>query len=201
MFSRVVEELVGLCDTDLVARMEQNELDRRRLDAEMSAALAVAEARGVEGVDGHRSMAGFCRARFNWSSAETGRWLGAARVIDGLDGLGEGWWDGRFGLSQVTKLSMAYGNRRVRDGLSVFVSQLLDHAEQMPYRDFAVVVDHVVARVDEDGAHDDRDAVVEGRRARVVGVAGMLDVRASATAMMPRCGRCRAPIGNAVSMR
>ena len=40
----------------------------------------------------------------------------------------------------------------------------------MPYSDFAAVVDHFVAGADEDGAHDDRDEAIEGRRARVVAV-------------------------------
>ena len=45
MFSVVVDELVGSSDAELTARIEANELERRRLDAEISAALAVARSR------------------------------------------------------------------------------------------------------------------------------------------------------------
>ena len=41
MFSDVVDELLGLPDAELVALIAANELERRRLDAEMAAALAV----------------------------------------------------------------------------------------------------------------------------------------------------------------
>ncbi|WP_040496568.1 DUF222 domain-containing protein, partial [Ilumatobacter nonamiensis] len=179
MFSNVVNELVALDDASLVARIEANELERRRLDAEMSAALAVAKARSVHQSDGHRSMAAFCRARLNWSTTEASRRLAVARAVDGLAGFGDGWWSGRFGWSQTQKLSMTSANPRIRDELDAFVPQLLEHAEQMPYRDFAAIVDHVESQLDEDGTHDDRDVSVEGRRARVVGVAGTLDVSAT----------------------
>lgn len=179
MFSATVEELVGLSDAELTARIEANELERRRLDAEMSAALAVGRARDLHAAHGHRTMAAFCRARLNWSTTEASRRLGVARAVNDLDGFGDAWTDGRFGWSQSTKLSITHANPRIRAELAAFAPQLLEHAEQLPYRDFAVVVDHFVAQADADGAHDDRDAEIEGRRARVVGVGGTLDVRAS----------------------
>lgn len=179
MFSDVVEELVGLSDADLVARIEANELERRRQDAEMAAALAVAAARRLNTVDGHRTMASFCRATLNWSNTETGRRLGLARAVNDIEGLGDAWMNGHIGYPQAVKLSMANANRRVTDQLGEFAPALLQHAEQMPYRDFATVVDHFVSQADEDGAHDDRDAAVEGRTARAVDVGGTLDLRAS----------------------
>ena len=179
MFSDVVDELVGLSDEELTARIEANELKRRQLDAEMSAALAVAKSRNLYGVAGHRSMAAFCRAKLNWSTAEAGRRLGLASAVNDVGGLGDAWMAGRFGASQATKLSLANGNDRVSDQLAAFAPQLLDHAEKMPYRDFATAVDHFVQRADEDGAHDDRDRAIDGRSARVVDVGGELDIRAS----------------------
>ena len=179
MFEELVEELVALTDDEIVARIEANELERRRLDAEMSAALAIAEHRGLDGRDGHRSMTAFCRARLNWSTSEAGRRLGLARAVDHVPGLGASWFAGRFGISQATQFSRAHGNRRVRDRLGSFAPLLLDDAEQLPYSDFAIAVDHFVKLADEDGAHDDRDESVDGRRARVVAVGGSLDLRAS----------------------
>lgn len=179
MFASVLEELVGLSDDELLERIEANELERRRLDAEMSAALAVAKGRNLHGTTGHRTMAAFCRAQLNWSTTESGRRLGLARAVDAVPGLGEAWAEGRFGQPQAIKLSTVNANPRVADQLPDYAPQLLQHAEQMPYSDFATVVDHFVNRADEDGAHDDRDHAIEGRRARVVDVAGTLDVRAT----------------------
>ncbi|WP_041298274.1 HNH endonuclease signature motif containing protein [Ilumatobacter coccineus] len=179
MFSEVVESLVGLSDDDVVARIEANELERRRLDAEMAALLAIADRRNIAGSEGHRSMTGFCRARLNWSTAEATRRIGQAKAVDHVADLGSLWYDGRFGAAQATKLSMTYGNQRVRDQLPEFAPMLLDNAEHLPYSDFAAMVDHFESRADADGAHDDRDAQIEGRRARVVDVGGTLDIRAS----------------------
>ncbi len=179
MFSAVVDELVGLTDDELTARIEANELERRRLDAEMSAALAVAKGRSLHGVSGHRSMAAFCRAKLNWSTSEASRRLGLAKAVNEVPGLGDAWVDGRFGLPQAVKMSMTNANSRVSEHLPTFAPQLLAHAEQMPYTDFATVVDHFVAGADPDGTHDDRDAAIEGRKARVVGVGDTLDIRAS----------------------
>ncbi len=179
MFSEVVDDLVGFTDADLVARIEANELERRRLDAEMSAALAVAKGRNLHGASGHRSMIAFCRATVNWSTSEAGRRLALARAVDEMPGLGDAWSDGHIGLPQAVKLSATNANRRVAERLGEFAPQLLEHAEKMPYSDFATVVDHFVERADEDGAHDDRDAAIEGRKARAVEVGGALDLRAS----------------------
>jgi len=179
MYSGVLGGLVGLCDAELVERIEANELERRRLDAEMSAALAVARQRSLHRADGHLTMAAFCRARLNWSTSEAGRRLRLARAVDALPGLGDAWVSGRLGHPQAMKLATANCNERIADQLPAFAPQLLRHAEQMSYSDFAVVVDHFVARADEDGAHDDRNHAIEGRRARVVDVAGTLDLRAS----------------------
>jgi hypothetical protein len=179
MFSAVIDELVGLSDAELTARIEANELERRRLDAEMSAALAVAKARNLHGVSGHRSMAAYCRAKLNWSTTEAGRRLGLAKAVDEVPALGDAWMAGRFGYPQAMKLSMTNANRRVTDQLSDFAPRLLQHAEQMPYSDFATVVDRFVIRADEDGTHDARDRATEGRTANIVDVGGLLDVRAS----------------------
>lgn len=178
MFSSVVDELAGLSDAELTARIEANELQRRRLDAEMSAALAVADSRNLHGVTNHRTMTGFCRAKLNWSTTESVRRLALGRAATGLPGMGDAWVQGHIGLPQALKLSTAHGNERITERLDEFAPQLLEHAEKMPYRDFSIVVDHVVKRLDEDGSHDDRDAATEGRSARVVDVGGLLDVRA-----------------------
>ncbi len=122
MFSDVVDGLIGSSDADLLARIESNELERRRLDAEMSAALAVANGRNLHGADGHRSMVAFCRATLNWSTSEAGRRLGLARAVDEVPGLGDAWFDGRIGFPQAAKLSATNANRRVAERLGEFAT-------------------------------------------------------------------------------
>ncbi len=177
MFAEVVENVVGLADEELAAVIEANEMARRSLDAEMSVALAAAKQRNLHVSLGHRTMPAYLRSRLNWSTVEATRRLSLARAVDEVPGLGEAWLVGRFGHSQAAKLAVTHGNDRVRDRLPEFAPLLIENAEQMPYSDFSETVDHFVRQADEDGAHDDRDAEVEGRSARVVGVAGTLDVR------------------------
>ena len=179
MFEDVVDELVGLSDRALIERIEANEAERRRLDAEMSALLAVAERRRVKEIDGHRTMVAFCRATTNWSTSEAARRLSAARAVDGVAEFGSRWHAGRFGAPQAALIARTFANPRVRERMAEFAPLLMDHAEQLSYSDLSTVVERFVALADTEGAHDDRDVAVEARSARVVGVGGRLDVSAS----------------------
>ena len=179
MFEGVLTDLMALPDVELDARIRDIELARRRLDAELAAAITVAEHRGLPAIDGHRSINAYLRATINCSSSEATRLRSLARAVDHVDGLGEQWMSGRFGVSQAARLAAVYGNRRVRDRLPEFAPLLLDDAEHLSFSDFSVCVDRFVARADADGAHDDRDDAVEHRDAHVREVAGMVDVTAT----------------------
>jgi hypothetical protein len=177
MFADRITALTERSDTELDAHIRELELARRRLDAELAATVAVADHRGVHLVDGHRSMGAYLRATCNWSNADIARVRSAARLVDTHPVVGDAWSDGRIGASQVAELARVHGNRRVRDRLGEFVPVLLEHAEQLPHREFATVVDRFTMLADVDGTHDDRDAI-EGRTARVVDAGGALDVAA-----------------------
>ena len=58
---------MGLDNDSITARFRELELQRRRIEAEITAVVAVADARGVYGDDGHRSIKGWMRANANWS--------------------------------------------------------------------------------------------------------------------------------------
>lgn len=178
MFEGVVEELVALSDHALTERVEMLELRRRSTEAELAAAVAVAEARRLHAADGHRSMVGFLRASLNWSTTEAKRFLGLSRAVDEVAGFGRAWFAGRFGAPQALVISRAHGNPRVREQLATAAPMLLDHAEQLPYSDFTRTVDHFVRLADRDGAHDDRDGDVEGRSAAVLAVGSSLRISA-----------------------
>jgi hypothetical protein len=185
MFTEVVEGLTELSDRELDGHLRDLELQRRRLDAELVAAIAVADHRQLPAVDGHRSINAYLRATINCSSSEASRLRGLARAVDHVDGLGDAWLEGRIGVSQAARLSALHGNRRVRDRLVEFAPVLLEHAEHLPFADFAICANEFVARADTDGAHVARDDAVEHRDAHVRDIAGMVDVTAHAATVSP----------------
>ncbi len=178
MFDELLSQLMELSDDELDARIRATELERRRLDAEMAAAVTVADHRGLPAADDHRSINAYLRATINCSSGEASRLRNLARAVDHVDGLGEQWMAGRFGVSQAARLAALHGNRRVRDRLPEFAPLLIGHAERLPYAEFDVCVDRFVAQADADGAHDSRDDAIQHRDAHVSEVAGMVDVSA-----------------------
>jgi hypothetical protein len=178
MFSDLHERLVELPDQALDDRIREIALERRRLDAEFSAAISVAGHRQLGADDGHRTINSYLRATLNCSSTEASHLRSLARAVDEIDGLGEAWLAGRIGDSQVTRMAGLNSNRRVRDRLPEFAPMLLDNAEQLPYSDFCQCIDRFVARADQDGAHDGRDDAIEHRNAHVSDVGGMVDITA-----------------------
>jgi hypothetical protein len=177
MFADRITALTERSEAELDAHIRDLEAQRRRLDAELAAAIAVADHRGLHRVDGHRTMGAYLRATCNWSNADIARMRSAARLVDTHPTAGDAWADGAVGTSQVVDLARVHGNRRVRHRLAEFLPTLLDHAERLPHRDFAAVLARFVIFADVDGTHDDRDAI-DGRSARVVEAAGALDVAA-----------------------
>lgn len=178
MFSDVLEGLVDLPEAVLDDRIRALELERRRLDAELAAAISVADHRQLPAVDGHRTINAYLRATLNWSDTEASRFRSLARAVDHLDGLGDAWHAGHIGISQAVHFGRLHGNRRVREHLPEFMGALLDHAEQLPHRDFVACVDRFTTLADADGAHTDRDDAVEHRDAHINTVGGTLDVTA-----------------------
>lgn len=178
MFDSLLAATMELTGGELDERIRANELERRRLDAEQAALIAVADHRRLFDGDGHRSMSAYLRATLNCSPGEASRLRGAARAVDHIDGLGEAWLTGRVGESQVAQFGKMHSNRRVRDQLATVAPLLLEQAEQLPHRDFAACARRFVQLADLDGAHDGRDDAIEQRSAGVVDVGGMLSVSA-----------------------
>ncbi len=178
MFDELLTDLMELSDDELDTRIRHIELERRRLDAELAVAITVADHRQLPAVDGHRSINAYLRATINCSSGEASYLRSLARAVDHVDGLGERWMSGRFGVSQAARFATVYGNRRVRDRLPSFAPLLLDDAERLPYSEFSVCIDRFVAQADEDGAHDSRNDAIEHRDAQVCDVAGTVDITA-----------------------
>jgi hypothetical protein len=178
MFNELCEGLMELPDAALDARIREIELERRRLDAELAAAITIAQRRQLAAVDEHRTINAYLRATLNCSSGEATRLRSLARAVDHIDGFGDAWLAGRFGASQAVRFSDLYANRRVRNRLGEFAPILLNHAEQLPFVEFSACADRFVAGADPDGAHDTRDDAVDHRNAHVVDLGGTLDIAA-----------------------
>lgn len=174
-----IEHLVGLSDAALDERLRELELQRRTHDAEMIAAVLVAEQRCLHTLDGHRTMNAYLRATFNWSNAEAGRWRAHARAIGAINGLGDAVVAGRIGTPQVSEFAKAHSNPRVRHVLDELAPTLIRHAEQLSFRDFQIVMHHVVRLADADGAEHDAAHTLDSRTATMANVDGSLFLRAS----------------------
>ena len=177
MFEATVSGLVDLTDTALHDRIEQLELQNRKTQTELAAAIAVADTRAIYTADAHRSMKGYLKATCNWSNHEVAKWRSAAAAVNAFPSIGEAWIRGRIGAPQVALLAKTHANRRVRDQFPAFLPFLLINAEEMCFDDFAVTVAHFVQRADADGTHDQRDDAIEHRNAKVTDVGGTLDIR------------------------
>ncbi len=167
MFEALVSELVDLTDTDLDERIGELELQHRRTEAELAAAISLADARQLHSRDAHRSIKGYLKATCNWSNHEVSHWRSAASAVNAHPSIGDAWIRGRIGSPQVTELAKAHGNRRVSNHFPAFLPFLLINAEEMCFEDFTATVDHFVKQADADGSHDERDDAVEHRRASV----------------------------------
>ena len=67
MFSGLLDEAMGLTDSELDERLRENELVQRATEAERAALLTVSVARGAYRVDGQRTVNGYLRATMNLS--------------------------------------------------------------------------------------------------------------------------------------
>lgn len=171
-----IEELVGMSDEALDSSIRETEARRRADTVRLACSIAVADARQLNAVDGHRSMKGYLRATCNWSNHEVARMRSLARLVDQHAPVGEALFDGRLGGPQAFELAKVHGNRRVTDRLGEFLPQMLQYAEELNYENFCVALQRFALLADPDGPEPDI-ASVENRDARMVDVGGSVDLR------------------------
>ena len=97
MYTELVEELMGLDNDSITARFRALELERRRIEAEMGAVVAVADARGVYGDDGHRSIKGWMRANANWSGFDVSTMRRVVALLESCPSVGDALLAGHIG--------------------------------------------------------------------------------------------------------
>jgi hypothetical protein len=176
VFFDLLEPFIGVPPVVLNDHVGDIELRRRVLDAEMAAGIHAIETSGSFGVDGHRSMTAYLKARFNWSGGHATTWLKIARFITVRTCVGDAWAAGRIGFDQVLELHSLYANRRARHAFDQLLPVLLLQAEQLLFTDFQIVIATAIATADQDGAHVDRDTAIEHRNAHMLVNGAELDV-------------------------
>lgn len=179
MFATLLEKFVGFDDAALDAELREIELQHRRLQACRAAVMSVARTRGVNHVDGHRSMAAYVRATTKESNGIASADVRRARVCDRFVEVGDALAAGFIGISQVDVLAATFANRRVGHLLETAIPALLDHAEHLPFNDFKICVSRWEMLADLDGAYADVAADVEHRSAHVVANGTAVDVAAT----------------------
>ncbi len=106
---------MGLDNDSITERFRELELQRRRIEAEMAAVVAVADARGVYGDDGHRSIKGWMRANANWSGCRrVDRCDGSSRLFESCPSVGDALLAGHIGRAQVDRTGQGAQQPAVR---------------------------------------------------------------------------------------
>jgi hypothetical protein len=184
MYRRLVDELIGVEDSELTDRFRALELERRRIDAEMAAIVREGERRGIHTVDGHRTMKHWVRAQINCPMGDAVRLRRLAAALDTVDDLGDALRDGHIGTPQANELARLRAHPRCGDQLASSAPLLLQHAEHLSFEEFRIVARRWEALADLDGAQRDDDISAERRTASVVELNGSIDVRASGGSAM-----------------
>src|SRR6187397_673613 len=135
MFTDLVEELMDLDNDSNTERFRALELERRRIEAE----IAVSDARGVYGDDGHRSIKGWMRANANWSGLDVSTMRRVVALFESCPSVGDALMAGHIGQAQVIELARAHSNPRCGGRLVEVLDVLLDHAEHLSFEDFRTV--------------------------------------------------------------
>lgn len=178
MLADRIDDFVGMTPATLDAEVCELELERRRIEAELAAALAVVDQRRDFKESGHRSMHRYVKATTNCSGGEATRLLRRASTINEHPGVGQELWAGRIGVAQADRLSRAAMHPRAGHRFGEFADQLIDNAEHLEWTAFDTVVRRFEVLADFEGAHADDERNRADRSATVVEGGGAAHVRA-----------------------
>ena len=179
MFGEVLAEYLESTPAALHDEIAQLELASRALDARRLAARAAAEARQTPALDGHRSTQAYLRATCNQPSFVALGEVRRARICRDFPEIGEALMAGRIGVGQIDELVRIKRNERAAKYLDdAAVEMLLGHAEHLPIRSFAAVVERWLMWADPDGAWRDQTESIDQRTAHVVAANGELSIGA-----------------------
>jgi hypothetical protein len=155
------------------------ELEHRRREADIVVLVAEAERRRLGAADGHRTIRNYLRAELNWSPLQIVRRRRLAALFDLVPDAHAALRDGRIGIAQADELARARANPRCGDLLADSAALLIEFCEQRDYDTAKACIAGWEIRADLDGAHRDRQASNERRRAFVTELDGGVHVEAS----------------------
>ncbi|MFT6290284.1 MAG: hypothetical protein ACJAR2_000871 [Ilumatobacter sp.] len=173
-----IEQNVDLCPAALEARLRGLFEQQRRLDTDITAALAVVDQREDFRADGHRSTHAFVKATINCDGGQAARLVRRARSVNHHPAVGNALAAARIGTAQADRLARAAQHRRAGHRFGEFVDQLLGHAEHLEYPDFDTVVSRFEMFADMEGAFGDDEFQFGERSAKVVAVGSGVSVTA-----------------------
>ena len=176
MFATLAEQLQQLDNDGVTERLRELEVERRRIEAETSALISLAQARQVPRDDGHHGVAGWLRANLNWSGAQVAAAKQASLLLDAHEVVGDALLAGHLGTAQVGELARAARNPRCGAEIGDILDILLEHGEQLPFDDFRRVVRRWESLADEDGAELDDEANANSRTASLHERDGAVDL-------------------------
>jgi hypothetical protein len=174
-------ELLADCQQRPAAMLDDEfaslELAARQLAGRRLAVIAAAEANQTPALDGHRSTQAYLRARTNQPARAALVDVLRARLCRQFPQVGEALITGRIGLGQIDELVRITRNPRAVTHLDdSHVDMLLGHAEHLPIREFALIVNRWLLWADPDGAWRDQVDSIANRSAHVVAVSGEVSI-------------------------
>src|SRR4029079_9378174 len=138
------------------------------------------------GLDGHRSLQAYLRATCSQPSQVARAEVRRSRIGLDVPEVGEALTAGRIGIGQIDALVRVQRNPRADRYLdNAGVEMLLDHAEHLPARSFAAVVERWVLWADPDGAWHDQSDAVDHRTAHVIAANGEVSINACGADALP----------------
>lgn len=114
MFDDLLDEAMGLTDSELDERLRENELAQRATEVERAALLTVSVARGAYRVDGQRTVNGYLRATMNLSKGAAAEDRKIAEACNASPALGDALAAGHIGVVQVLEIARIHSNPRTR---------------------------------------------------------------------------------------
>lgn len=173
-----MEHCLGLGPDALDARVRELIVESRRVEAELSATLAVVDARRGFEADGHCSLHGYVKATTNCGRGRATQLVRRARLVNEEPHIANTWAAGHIGSAQADRLARASQHPRAGVLFRDHRERLVSDAEHLDYASFDTIATRFEKLADTDGAHADDRANIANRSASVVETADGVSVSA-----------------------
>ncbi|MFM8268029.1 MAG: hypothetical protein ACKOA2_08415 [Ilumatobacteraceae bacterium] len=172
------DELARLSPAALEAELRRLDVVRRRCEALLAEGVGIAARRGDFTADGHRSVVGWCRGVFRWSTAQAVRAVRLATAMQFMGGLRAAAMAGRVSVGHLDEIGRVAGNVRVHAAMRESDELLTGLAQRTFHREFKVLLHRWEQLADADGAAQSHAVAHESRMASVALVGEQVVVEA-----------------------